>query len=129
MQYQKKARRHRGKTGYTLAKSLKPICPGGISVHHSGVLVKTLFVCVRTARCHPCYPWFMPDHHDLSWLSTSAITVCPSATPVNPVFDISPGLPQMYLRFPGLPQFFRVCHGRSTVLSQFVTVHPFIKLG
>ena len=31
--------RHRGKLGLTVAKFLKPVCPGCVPVHHGGVLV------------------------------------------------------------------------------------------
>ena len=35
---------HWGKSGYTVAKSLKPVCPGGVPVHAGGVPVKLRFV-------------------------------------------------------------------------------------
>ena len=124
----------RGALGLTVAKSLKPVCHGGVPVQPGGVLVKPRFV--------PEWPGVAPVTHGLGRIipvyhgrAKVESRFVPMSSWFYPVFDNSPGWPRFALvvlniwiqsgRFSGLPRFpVSVCHGRATVLSRFVTVHP-----
>ena len=68
--------------GLTVAKCLKPVCPGGVPSSPNGVPFTTRCR-PGSPRCRPVYPRFAPNHPGLSRSSHGAITVCHGVAPLT----------------------------------------------
>ena len=114
--------------GLTVAKCLKPVCPGGVPSSPLGV--PFIPRCrPDSPRCRPGYPRFAPDHPGLSRCYHGLLRCRPGFTRFLTSLTVRPGRikhfntnvndPRFALVYPGSSRFATVA-----LLFRFVMVHP-----